>query len=142
MPTASPIMVAMVVEMSGTETRCPISPITPSAVVSPSTAVPIGIPIATTVPNVNVRISIAARMPIRSLVEVSFGDSVLPIEPPPSTCIPACRPGLAASITRCACSSVRSLELMFSSAEMNAVFLSLEICAPAPCANGLVALCT
>ena len=142
MPTASPIMVAIVVEISGTDTRCPISPITPRAVVRPRMAVPIGIPIATSVPKVNVRMIIAARMPITSLVDVSFGDSVLPIEPPPTTSMPACVPGLAASSTRCACCSVRSLELTFSSAEMNAVFLSFEIWAPAPCANGLVALCT
>ena len=143
MPTARPIIVATVWAMSGTAIRWPSSPITPSAVVSPSTAVPIGMPIATTVPNVNVRMIIAARIPMMSLIEVSLGESTLPIEPPPSTSIPAFLPGSAASITRCAWASVSSLDPTFSSAEMNAVFLSFEICAEPPCwLNGLTALYT
>ena len=93
MPTASPIIVATVWAMSGTAIRCPIRPIRPSAVVRPITAPPIGMPIATTVPNVSVRISIAARMPIRSLVDVSLGESVEPIEPPPLDLHPGLRPG-------------------------------------------------
>ncbi len=140
MPTARPIIVATVSAMSGTAITWPSRPITPSAVSRPTTALPIGIPIATTVPKVKVRISMAARMPIRSLVEVSFGDSTVPIEPPPSTSMPAFTPGWASSITFCAWPSVRSLEATFSSTEMNAVCLSLEICAPAPWANGLAAL--
>ena len=59
---------------------------------------PIGMPIATTVPNVNVRISIAARIPITSLVDVSLGESTVPIEPPPTTSMPAFVPGSAASM--------------------------------------------
>ena len=50
----------------------------------------------------------------------------MPIEPPPTTSMPALVPGSAAFITRCACSSVSSLELTSSSTEMNAVFLSLD----------------
>ena len=119
---------ATVWAMSGTAIRCPIRPIRPSAVVRPITAPPIGMPIATTVPNVSVRISIAARMPIRSLVDVSLGERVEPIEPPPSTCIPAFTPGSAAFITRCASSSVSSFELMLSSTEMNAILPSFETC--------------
>ena len=131
MPTARPIMVATVWAMSGTAIRCPSRPITPRAVVSPRIAVAIGMPIATTVPKVKVRISIAARMPITSLVEVSFGESTVPIEPPPSTSMPAFLPGSAASITRCAWASVSSLEPILSSTEMNAVCLSFEIWAAA-----------
>ena len=85
---------------------------------------------------------IAARMPMTSLVEVSFGESTVPIEPPPSTSMPAFFPGSAASITFCASSSLRSDDAILRSTEMNAVFLSLEICAPAPWANGLTALST
>ncbi len=96
-------MVATVWAISGTAIRCPSRPITPRAVVSPRIAVAIGMPIATTVPKVKVRISIAARIPIRSLVEVSLGESTDPIDPPPWTSIPAFLPGSAASITRCAC---------------------------------------
>ena len=128
--------------MSGTEIRWPKRPIAPSAVVRPRIAVPIGIPIATTVPKVNVRITIAARIPIRSLLAVSFGDRVEPIDPPATTSMPAFSPGSAASTTRWACSSVRSFEPTFSSTEMKAVFLSFEIW-PAPSwLNGLTALWT
>jgi hypothetical protein len=105
-------------------------------------AVPMGMPIATTVPNVKVRISIAARMPMTSLVDVSLGERTLPIAAPPTTSMPAFRPGSAASSTRCASASFRSLELMSSSTEMNAVFPSLESCALPPWSNGLSALST
>ena len=100
-------------------------------------------PIATTVPNVSVRISIAARMPIRSLVDVSFGERVEPIEPPPSTCIPAFSPGSAAFITRCASSSVSSFELMLEQHRDERRSCRPWRPAPAPSwLNGLVALWT
>ncbi len=128
MPTASPIMVAMVWAISGTGTTWPARPITPSAVVRPRMAVPIGIPMAMNVPNVKVRISIAARIPMTSLVDVSLGERTLPIEPPPTTSMPAFLPGSAAFMTRCAWSVVSVFEPIFRSTEMNAVFLSLESC--------------
>ena len=56
-------------------------------------AVTIGIPIATIVPNVRVRMIIAATIPITSLDSVSAGDSSVPIGPPAATCMPAFTPG-------------------------------------------------
>ncbi len=46
---------------------------------SPRHAGTIAIPMATSVPNVSVRISIAAKIPIRSLLWVSGSDSSEPI---------------------------------------------------------------
>ena len=68
-----------------------------------------------------------------SLVEVSFGDSTVPIEPPPSTSMPAffARLGGVHDLLRLVARSGRC-EPIFRSTEMNAVFLSLEICAPRP----------
>ena len=87
----------------------------------------IGIPIATSVPNVKARMIIAATRPIITLLSVLGSESSEPIGPPTATCIPAAFPGAAASTTDFAISSVRSAEPTLSRTEMNAVFLSLLI---------------
>ena len=56
-------------------------------------AVRIGSSIATTVPNVSVRITIAAMIPISSLVSVDGVDTFWPSWPPVSTWIPAASAG-------------------------------------------------
>ena len=62
---------------------------TDSVEASPRIAVRIGSSIATTVPNVNVRITIAAMIPISSLDSVAGLDTFCPSWPPVSTSIPA-----------------------------------------------------
>ena len=52
-------------------------------------AVTIGVPIATRLPNTSARITIAATLPKISLSFVSGAESVLPIDPPTATSIPA-----------------------------------------------------
>ena len=69
-------------------------------------ALRIGSSIDTTVPNVNVRITIAAMIPISSLDSVAGLDTFWPSCPPVSTWIPAAWAGLAAaSMMFCASST-------------------------------------
>ena len=70
---------------------------TDSAEASARIAVRIGSSIATTVPNVNVRITAAAMIPISSLDSVAGLDTFWPSWPPVSTSIPAACAGLAAA---------------------------------------------
>ena len=129
--------------MSGTPTMWPIRPIAERPTTSPITAVMMGMPIATIVPNAKLRMIIAAMMPTSSLLSVFGFDSFAPIEPPAATSIPvpfAARS--AVSRTLRASRSVRSAELVPSSTGMNAVALSFESPA-APCwLKGLGALTT
>src|SRR6201996_3424412 len=67
-------------------------------VASARMAVRIGSSIATTVPKVSVRITIAAMIPISSLVSVDGLDTFAPSWPPVSTWIPAAWAGLAAAL--------------------------------------------
>jgi hypothetical protein len=70
MPTPSPIIVASVGATVGTVATCSSIRMIASVDSSPRIAVKIGSTIATTVPNVNVRIAIAAMIPISSLDSV------------------------------------------------------------------------
>ncbi len=99
---------------------------------SPNTADTIGRPIATSVPNVNARMIIAAAKPTISLLSVAGSDSSPPTEPPTATFMPAFTPGLPAARTLWAICCVSSAPPTSSKTGMNAVFLSLLICA-APC---------
>ena len=142
MPTPRPIIVASVGAIEGTSVTWPSRPITESPMSRPRTAGTIAIPIATSVPKVRVRITIAANRPIMSLLSVSGSDSSEPIWPPAATFIPAFRPGSAASRNLCANPSVTFSLPMSSSTVKKAVCLSSLICA-CPCwLNGLVALKT
>ncbi len=71
-------------------------------------AVKIGSSIATTVPKVSVRITIAAMIPISSLVSVDGVDTFWPSWPPVSTWIPAAWAGLAAALMMAWASSADS----------------------------------
>ena len=71
MPTPSPIIVASVGPLVGIETAWPSSPTTDSATPSPTTAVMIGMPIATRLPSTRLRMIIATRMPTTSLISDS-----------------------------------------------------------------------
>ena len=83
--------------MSGTPTRWPIRPMPIRPTTRPTTAVMMGIPIATIVPNAKVRMIIAATMPTSSLLSVSGFDSSDPIEPPAATSIPVPRTARSAA---------------------------------------------
>ncbi len=133
-------MVASVGAIDGTVATCPSRPIAASPTTRPITAVAIGIPIATIVPNANERMSTAAVIPITSLRSVSGSESSLPIGPPTATSIPAATPGWAAWRTLSATSWVRSLPPTFITTGMYAVFPSCEICAWPCWPKGLVAL--
>ena len=65
---------------------------------SPKIALRIGRTIATTVPNVRVRMTIAAMIPISSLDSVEGLETFVPSCPPVSTSSPAARAGLAPSM--------------------------------------------
>ena len=136
-------MVARVGAITGMSSRCPTTPIRLRAPASASTAVMIGIPIATTEPKAMVRITAATRRPITSLLAVSGFDSSLPTGPPAATASPAfCAGGSAASRTAWACSTVMSPEPTSISTEMKAIRPFLETCA-APCwLKGLIAFTT
>src|SRR5438874_2096648 len=71
-------------------------------------AVTIGNSIATTVPKVSVRITIAAMIPISSLVSVDGVDTFAPSWPPVSTWIPAAWAGWAAALMMAWASSLDS----------------------------------
>ena len=95
MPTPRPIIVASVAPVDGMFTMCPLRPTMPRATLRATTAVMIGIPIATRLPSTRLRITIAAAMPTTSLLSVGSLDSVLPSDPPASTSMPASRAGSA-----------------------------------------------
>src|SRR5215216_6446594 len=82
MPTPRPIMVARVGPTVGMLRRWPSSPMRPSAVARPSTAVTMGMPIATRLPKVRTRITMAASRPMTSLLSVGDLDRTLPRLPP------------------------------------------------------------
>ncbi len=115
--------------MVGTVVKCPSRPIRESPPRRPSTAETIGIPIATSVPKVKARMIIAAVNPTISLLSVAGSESSLPICPLAATFIPALRAGSAASRYDCASSCVISEFGTLRSTAMNAVLLSLLICA-------------
>ena len=96
-------------------------PTVPKPTIRPVIAIPIGIPIATTLPNVKVRMTIAARMPINSGISLSELDRVEPMDPPASTSIPTFCAGAVASTTAWAISVVSSPLSTSSSTEENAV---------------------
>ena len=97
MPTPSPIIVARVGATVDTVIAWLKIWMIDSAEASPRIAVTIGSSMATTVPNVNVRITIAAIMPISSLSSVAGLDTFWPSWPPVSTWTPAAWAGLAAA---------------------------------------------
>ena len=78
MPTPSPIIVASVDETSGTSAMCPSSLMIESDTASPKIAVTMGSAMAVAVPNANSRITIAAAMPMSSLLPSSAFDTALP----------------------------------------------------------------
>ena len=98
MPTPSPIIVARVGATVDTVVAWLMSWMMDSVEASPRIAVRIGSSIATTVPNTNVRISIAAMIPISSLDSVDGLDTFWPSWPPVCTSIPAAWAGLAAAL--------------------------------------------
>ena len=82
-------------------------------------AVMIGSAIATSVPNVNARITIAAMIPISSLDSVDGVDTFCPSWPPVCTSSPAALSGPeAASMMSCACSVDKEPGLTFVVTEM------------------------
>ena len=85
MPTPSPIIVASVGATVDTVNAWLKIWMIDSVAASPRIAVTIGSSMATTVPNVNVRITIAARMPISSLLSVDGLDTSWPSTPPVCT---------------------------------------------------------
>jgi hypothetical protein len=97
MPTPRPIIVASVGATVGTVMTWLRIWTMESVVASPRTAVAIGTSIATAVPKVNVRITIAAMIPTSSLDSVDGLDTFRPSCPPVSTCRPAASAGLAAA---------------------------------------------
>ena len=97
MPTPSPIIVASVGATVGTVTTWPSMRMIASVESSAKIAVRIGSSIAVTVPKVNVRMTIAAMIPISSLDSVDGLETFWPSWPPVSTCIPAAWAGLAAA---------------------------------------------
>ena len=98
MPTPSPIIVAKVGATVDTVIAWLKIWTIDSVEASPRIAVTIGSSIATTVPSANVRITIAAMMPISSLVSVDGLDTFWPSWPPVCTWIPAAWAGLAAAL--------------------------------------------
>ena len=98
MPTPSPIIVARVGATVDTVVAWLTIWMIDSVQARPRIAVRIGSSIATTVPKVNVRITIAAMMPIRSLDPVDGLDTFWPSWPPVCTWIPAAWAGLAAAL--------------------------------------------
>ena len=95
MPTPSPIIVASVGATVGTVITWPSMRMIASVSSSARIALRIGSSIATTVPNVNVRITIAATIPISSLDSVEGFETFCPSCPPVSTSRPAAFAGSA-----------------------------------------------
>jgi len=98
MPTPNPIIVASVGATDGTVIAWPSRRMIASDVSSATIALRIGSSIETTVPNANVRITIAAMIPISSLISVEGLDTFWPSCPPVCTSRPAALAGLAASM--------------------------------------------
>ena len=115
-----------------------------SPTISPTTAVTMGIPIATMVPNARLRMIIASTIPTSSLLSVSGLESSEPIAPPTAMSVmPASRSGREpTSRMRCDSSADRSADPMSSSTGMNAIRSSFESCAAPFWLNGLGALTT
>ncbi len=99
----------------------------------------IGTPIATKLPNVSARISIAVSSPTTSLLSVGEGESAVPMVPPAATSMPCLRAAAVASKMRRASSSVTWPLLMFSSTGEKAVRSSVLISAEDELPNGSVA---
>jgi hypothetical protein len=129
-------MVARVGPTVGMLRRWPSSPMRPSAVARPSTAVTMGMPIATRLPKVRARISMAAIRPTTSLLSVGDLDRTPPRLPPTLTSTPARRAGAVVSRMAPASSSVTSPLGMSSSTGVNAVVASLLTSPEAALANG------
>jgi hypothetical protein len=108
----------------------------PSAVARPSTAVMMGMPIATRLPKVRARISMAASSPMTSLLSVGDLDRTPPRLPPTVTSTPAFRAGAVVARIESASSSVRSPLGMSSRTGVKAVFASLLTSPEAALANG------
>ena len=117
-----------------------MSPISESPASSPMIALMMGMPIATIVPNAKLRMIVAAMIPMSSLLSVSGEESSDPTLPPTATCMPAFRPGSAASRTAWASLSSRSAAPMSRSTGMKAVVLSFETWAAPSWLKGLVAV--
>ena len=143
MPTPRPSIVARVGATTGMSTRWPSSPISPRPVTSPTMAVRIGMPAATSVPKVIARITMPAARPIISLRRECSSESRMPSTPPASTWMPASLAGCAAAMTSLARSRVTAPPFTSMSTWATAVFSSsLTSSARAPRANGLVTLVT
>ncbi len=143
MPTPSPSIVASVGATTGMSATCPSRPMSPSPVTSATTAVTIGMPAATSVPNVTARITIPTPRPIISLRRDFSSESLTPRTPPASTWMPASRAGCAAAMTSLASARVTWPPFTSSSTWATAVFSSsLMSRERAPRSNGLVALVT
>ncbi len=78
MPTPRPIIVASVGATVGTVATCPSMRMIASVASRPKIALRIGKSIETTVPNVNVRMIIAAMIPISSLDSVAGFETFWP----------------------------------------------------------------
>ena len=86
MPTPRPIIVARVGPLVGIgEQVAEQADQRPARRPSPTTAVMIGIPIATRLPSTRLRMIIATRMPTTSLVSESSVDRVVPMDPAAAT---------------------------------------------------------
>ena len=106
MPTPRPIIVPSVGATLGISIAWPPRAIAQRPMTTPRIAVVIGIAIATAVPNVNSRITIAARIPSTSLAWVLGDDACCPRYPPAEVAMPARSAGAATATRFSACSSV------------------------------------
>ena len=95
-----------------------------------------GMPIATRLPKVRARMSMAASRPMTSLLSVDDWERTLPRLPPTATSTPALRAGAVVSSRESASSSVTSLLGMSSRTGVNAVVASLLTRPEAALANG------
>ena len=137
MPTPRPIIVASVGATVGTVATWPSMRMIASVASSARIALRIGSSIDTTVPNVSVRMTIAAMIPISSLDSVAGFETFWPSWPPVCTSSPAAFAGSAPSMILCTSSVDSSPGLVDSVTAMYPVVLSL-LSAAAPCGvNGL-----
>ena len=102
MPTPMPIIEATSGVKSGVEKTCAMTPTPATAMPTPTSAVRIGRPIATTEPNASRSTTTAARMPMSSVAGI---DPSVNESPPNATGTPSCRSGSASASTRCAACS-------------------------------------
>ena len=109
MPTPSPIIVASVGATVGTSATWLMSVMIDRPLTSPTMAVMIGSPIATTVPKVSSSTMTAMPSPTTSLEWVSGFETFCPTYPAKLTSRPACRAGSASPTIRSASSVVNSL---------------------------------